>query len=178
MADCRMSNSSISPEKLFDVREIPCTVKHKQIIDRWLGLPVGDHFVIRNDHDPVPLRYQFEAEYPGAFTWEHLQKGPEVFEVKISKIRATIPPEKIFDVREIPGAVKHKQIFERWLGLAVGDYFVLKNDHDPVPLRYQFQAEFAGAFNWEYLTKGPQIFEVKISKLRAVSAPAPASCGH
>lgn len=83
--------ASIPSEKVFDVRNIPCSVKHRQILDRWQALPVGDFFVLRNDHDPVPLRYQFEAEYAGAFTWEHLVKGPEVFEVKISKLRAVGP---------------------------------------------------------------------------------------
>ncbi|MCC7519494.1 MAG: DUF2249 domain-containing protein [Verrucomicrobiae bacterium] len=82
-----MTTTSIPTDKVFDVREIACNVKHRQIIDRWLALPVGDYFVLKNDHDPVPLRYQFEAEFGGAFTWEHLVKGPEVFEVKISKVR-------------------------------------------------------------------------------------------
>jgi uncharacterized protein (DUF2249 family) len=81
----------IPAEKVFDVREIPCSVKHRQILDRWQALPAGDFFVLKNDHDPVPLRYQFEAEFGGAFTWEHLVKGPEVFEVKISKLRAVAP---------------------------------------------------------------------------------------
>lgn len=77
-----------------------------------------------------------------------------------------LPLEKVFDVREIPCSVKHKQILERWGSLAVGDYFVLMNDHDPVPLRYQFQAEFPGACGWEYLDRGPDAFVVKISRLK------------
>jgi uncharacterized protein (DUF2249 family) len=35
----------------------------------------------------VPLRYQFEAEFGGSFSWEYLEKGPEDFRVKISKIK-------------------------------------------------------------------------------------------
>jgi len=72
---------------LFDVRPIPCRVKHGQIVQRWLDLPVGRHFVLLNDHDPVPLRYQFEAEYPGAISWEYLERGPENFRVKITKLQ-------------------------------------------------------------------------------------------
>lgn len=74
---------------LFDVRPIPCRVKHGQIFQRWLDLPVGRHFVLLNDHDPVPLRYQFEAEFPGAVGWEYLERGPDDFRVKITKLRAT-----------------------------------------------------------------------------------------
>ena len=76
----------------FDVRSIPCRVKHAQIFQRWLGLAVGSHFVLINDHDPVPLRYQFAAEFPGAFTWEYLEKGPFEFHVKITKLRTVTAP--------------------------------------------------------------------------------------
>ena len=74
--------------KTMDVRPIPCSLKHGLILKTWFKLPVGDYFILLNDHDPVPLRNQFEAEFPGAFTWEHLEKGPEQFRVKITKIAA------------------------------------------------------------------------------------------
>lgn len=84
---------------------------------------------------------------------------------------AEIPADKIFDVRPIPCSVKHGQIFDRWGSLAVGDYFVLKNDHDPVPLRYQFEFEFKNAYSWDYLEQGPEVFQVKIGKTAAVVFP-------
>ena len=77
----------IGPDKVMDVRPIPCSVKHGLIIRTWLNLPVGDHFILLNDHDPVPLYYQFSAEWPGAFTWEHLVKGPDEYRVKITKLK-------------------------------------------------------------------------------------------
>jgi uncharacterized protein (DUF2249 family) len=70
----------------FDVRRIPCRAKHAQIFQRWAELPVGGHFVLVNDHDPVPLYYQFEALFRGAFTWEYLVDGPEEFHVKITRL--------------------------------------------------------------------------------------------
>ncbi len=80
------TESYIDKDKVMDVRPIPCSIKHGMILKRWFELPVGDFFVLLNDHDPVPLRYQFEAEFPGAFTWEHLERGPAEFRVKISKL--------------------------------------------------------------------------------------------
>src|SRR5215510_6878303 len=82
----------IGPDKVMDVRPIPCSIKHGLIIRTWLALPVGEHFILLNDHDPVPLHYQFAAEWPGAFTWEHLVKGPDEYRVKITKLRASIGP--------------------------------------------------------------------------------------
>jgi len=76
----------------FDVREIPCRVKHAQIFQRWAELPVGGHFVLINDHDPVPLWYQFTAQFSSAFEWEYLQRGPDEFQVKITKVRAVEAP--------------------------------------------------------------------------------------
>lgn len=90
----------VGADKVMDVRTIPCSVKHGLIIKQWLELPVGDHFVLLNDHDPVPLRYQFAAQWPDTFTWEHLVKGPEEFRVKITKLKATAP---VGDVAECCG---------------------------------------------------------------------------
>lgn len=77
----------------FDVREIPCRVKHGQIFQRWLDLPVGSHFVLVNDHDPVPLYYQFAAQFPGAFNWEYVLRGPDEFQVRITKLAAISAPQ-------------------------------------------------------------------------------------
>ena len=85
----------IGPDKVMDVRPIPCSVKHGLIIKNWLELAAGDHFILLNDHDPVPLYYQFSAEWPGAFTWEHLVKGPHEFRVKIKKLKNTGKPAAV-----------------------------------------------------------------------------------
>jgi uncharacterized protein (DUF2249 family) len=171
----------------FDVRDIPCRVKHGQIFQRWLDLPLGKYFVLINDHDPIPLYHQFAAQFPGAFNWEYLLRGPDEFQVKITRLAAAAGSaptirecagaadhDAILDVRPIPGREKHAMIFQRWFDLPVGGHFVLLNDHDPVPLRYQFAAEFPAAFSWEYLPAGPDEFRVKITKRRAVTARTPA----
>src|SRR5476649_375450 len=85
----------LDANKVMDVRPIPCSIKHGLIIKQWLELPVGDHFILLNDHDPVPLYYQFAAQWPNAFTWQHLVKGPEEFRVKITKLKATAPVAEV-----------------------------------------------------------------------------------
>lgn len=79
--------SSIPAEKIYDGREVPCSIKHGQIIERAQGLATGDFFVLINGHNPVPLRYQFNAEHPGQFSWDYVQEGPDVFAVRISRIK-------------------------------------------------------------------------------------------
>lgn len=67
------------------------------------------------------------------------------------------------DVRLIPPREKHPTIFATFDALSPGESFVLVNDHDPFPLRFQFEAERTGAFGWKYLEEGPQVWRVQIS---------------
>ncbi len=78
-----------------------------------------------------------------------------------------MPEPRTLDVRVIPPREKHPTIFQTFHALNPGESFVLLNDHDPMPLRYQFEAEHAGQFGWEYLEKGPAVWRVAISKATA-----------
>lgn len=85
----------IGDDKVMDVRPIPCSIKHGLILKAWFDLPVGDHFILLNDHDPVPLRYQFQAEFGNAFSWDYVEQGPEDFRVKITKLAKVDPVELV-----------------------------------------------------------------------------------
>lgn len=73
------------PDTTLDVRSEPPTRRHSLIFDTYTALGSGDGFELVNDHDPKPLRYQFEAEHPGEFTWDYLEQGPEVWRVRIGR---------------------------------------------------------------------------------------------
>ncbi len=83
--------NNLGEDRVMDVRPIPCSVKHGLIIKQWLDLPVGEHFILLNDHDPVPLYYQFSAQWPEAFSWVHLVRGPDEYRVKITKHKPVGP---------------------------------------------------------------------------------------
>lgn len=70
------------------------------------------------------------------------------------------------DVRSMAPRDRHPAIFGLWGNLAEGESFRLVNDHDPLPLYYQFACEHAGAFRWEYLERGPHRWEVRLAKGR------------
>lgn len=76
----------------LDVRPLAPRDKHATIFRLWTALPVGAGFVLINDHDPVPLYYQFAGQYPNAFSWEYLEQGPELFRVRITRTSATTAP--------------------------------------------------------------------------------------
>ena len=70
----------------------------------------------------------------------------------------------MLDVRTMPPAKRHETIFSSWQALPVGDVIELVNDHDPLPLYYQFQAEHTGKFDWTYLARGPEVWRVHIGR--------------
>ena len=77
----------IGANKVMDVRELDCSVKHPLIVKTWQELPVGDHFILVNGHNPLGIKNQFEAQWPGTLGWEYLAPGPEEFRIKITKLK-------------------------------------------------------------------------------------------
>ncbi|MCJ8163305.1 iron-sulfur cluster repair di-iron protein [Pontibacter sp. E15-1] len=69
------------------------------------------------------------------------------------------------DVTIIEPRLKHPTIFEMFDRLQGGAAFIIHNDHDPKPLYYQLLGERGSTFKWEYLAQGPEVWEVKITKL-------------
>jgi uncharacterized protein (DUF2249 family) len=69
------------------------------------------------------------------------------------------------DVRQEIPARRHELIFATYDALTPGESFVLVNDHDPKPLYYQFAAERAGQFSWDYLEQGPDVWRVRIGRI-------------
>lgn len=74
------------------------------------------------------------------------------------------------DLREIPVSERHPSIFDAWEDLQPEGVMQLINDHDPKPLRYQFEGEYKDKFSWDYVKQGPTDWVVNITKLKLVEA--------
>ena len=68
------------------------------------------------------------------------------------------------DIRTVPPREKHPTIFRTFDSLKSGEAFTLVNDHDPFPLRHQFEATRFGQYQWTYLESGPAVWRVSIGK--------------
>ena len=68
------------------------------------------------------------------------------------------------DLRPLPAFERHEKIFQVWNSLASGETMKIINDHDPKPLRYQFEAEQNGKFEWDYEKEGPVDWIVNIKR--------------
>ena len=78
----------------LDVRDLAPAQRHESIFVAYQALAPGAGFVLVNDHDPKPLRYQFEAEHSGEFTWDSREAGPEVWRVRIGRRPWTAAPQR------------------------------------------------------------------------------------
>ena len=83
-----MSQQTTQPFEL-DVRVIPPRDKHPTIFRTFDALQSGESFILVNDHDPRPLRYQLAAERPNAFEWTYLAQGPTEWRVQIARRTST-----------------------------------------------------------------------------------------
>jgi uncharacterized protein (DUF2249 family)/quercetin dioxygenase-like cupin family protein len=80
-------------------------------------------------------------------------------------------PDNELDVRELRKPDKHPTIFATFGALAVGESFVLVNNHDPKHLRGEFDADYPGSYGWEYLDNGPRVWRIRITKLTSTPLP-------
>ena len=103
----------------LDVRELRKPDKHPTIFATYGGLAVGESFVLVNNHDPKHLREEFEADYPGSYGWEYVEKGPKVWRIRITKLTSTPLPRILANTAEVAaepdlaGAVWKLEVRER-----------------------------------------------------------------
>ena len=164
-------------DRLF-VPDLQPALKHPTVFQKFDSLSVGEAFLLINDHNPIPLFYELQAERGDVFQWEKIEDGPEVWKVQITKTgdaACTVSPLAketatassdifVLNVTLIEPRQKHPTIFKHFDALKEGEAFEILNDHDPKPLYYQLLGERGNIFTWKYLEKGPQWWRVQIKK--------------
>ena len=72
--------------QILDLRSMPPFERHEKIFQLCDSLKAGQTLKIINDHDPKPLRYQFEVEYKDKYEWQYEKQGPKDWVVNIKRI--------------------------------------------------------------------------------------------
>jgi uncharacterized protein (DUF2249 family)/quercetin dioxygenase-like cupin family protein len=92
------------------------------------------------------------------------------------------PRGRTLDLRQTPRERRHSTVFYAFDNLALGESFLLVNDHDPQPLHAQMDELRPSELTWEYEVQGPYEFRVRISRVALSSTPKPetmmAPCSH
>jgi uncharacterized protein (DUF2249 family) len=155
--------NSVTAELTIDVTAIAPRQKHATIFQAWTNLEEGGAMLLRNDHDPLPLYYQFACEYAGRFRWEYVERGPEWWRVRIAKgdypdpgfvpgavgtprtpvEAARAPGPLVLDTRPIfeAGDTPCQAIDEAIASLEPGQALVLLVPFEPVPLYAKLRKE-------------------------------------
>ncbi len=74
------------------------------------------------------------------------------------------PSPAQIDVRLLPPRERHPLIFSTFEQLPVGGWIDLLSDHEPVPLKAQFEALWAGQFDWTPLACVPGEWRIRIAR--------------
>ncbi|HET7103736.1 MAG TPA: DUF2249 domain-containing protein [Terracidiphilus sp.] len=77
--------------------------------------------------------------------------------------------DEVLDLREVERFQRHPLVFSKFDALGVGESFVLINDHDPVPLHGQMEAMRPHQLTWEYILRGPAIFQIRVRRVAPLS---------
>ncbi|MEW6025807.1 MAG: DUF438 domain-containing protein [Planctomycetota bacterium] len=85
----------------LDLRKMHPFERHDKIFEVWNNLKAGQTLEIINDHDPKPLRYQFQAEYPNIFEWKYKQQGPKDWVVQIKKVGGSDNTDQKSRIKEV-----------------------------------------------------------------------------
>jgi len=81
-----MSAPASSP-LCVDIRLLgPCVERKAHVLSLFDALALGASLVVLNDHLPNGLHRHFDEHRPGAFEWNVLEAGPDVFRVEVRRV--------------------------------------------------------------------------------------------
>ena len=87
-----MSDKNTNIQEL-DVRTLIPIERHKKLIQLFKELPAGESFIFINDHDPIPLYYEFRSIYGDVVGWDYLNRGGRDWKVKVTRTEDSIGRE-------------------------------------------------------------------------------------
>lgn len=86
------TDSSTEDSDELDVCQLPRSAGHALALKRFDTLAVGESFVFVDDHNPVLLDRELENTHPGQVAWEHIDRGPEKYHIRIRRVSPSRNP--------------------------------------------------------------------------------------
>jgi len=163
-----MSGEIKSNEEL-DVRVLVPIQRHQKLIQLFKELPVGESFIFINDHDPIPLYYEFKSIYGDVVGWHYLNRGGREWKVKVTRTEASQARElkdiaTLLDLRKADKKDWKQIVFHRYGMMEEGTTMELISKEDPVEIRDIFENKFGGRHTWTYIKEVPDEHIIHIKK--------------
>lgn len=146
----------------IDLRKTPRAECETRLEAGLAGLNTGQSAVVIANHNPARIVENYETDRKTSLDWEFEKEGPGEWLLNVTK--GEHDGFEIFDVTGIPPHQRHKDILSRFTAMAVGEGFILVNDHDPKPLFYELRSIHGHTFEWEYQKQEPGECRVQIEK--------------
>ena len=93
-------------QQRLDVRDLPKSAKHPRIFELFDALPPAQSFVLINNQEPRHLRAEFDTDHHGEFGWRYLERGPDRWQIEITRLAATPTPQIMCDTRQVTAAAQ------------------------------------------------------------------------
>ncbi|MCZ2415750.1 MAG: DUF2249 domain-containing protein, partial [Burkholderiales bacterium] len=127
--------------------------RHTMLLKMFKELPVGESFVFINDHDPLPLCYEFRSIHGDVVGWEYLQRGGIDWKVKVTRTEASKGREftdvsTLMDLRRIEEKDWKHVIFHRYGMMEEGHTMEIVTAQDPQFVQDAFRAKLDGQYDW------------------------------
>ena len=163
-----MSEQNSTIEEL-DVRSLIPIERHKKLIQLFKELPAGESFIFINDHDPIPLYYEFRSIYGDVVGWEYLNRGGRDWKVKVTRTEDSKEREltvsTLLDLRKADEKEWKHIVFHRYGMMQQGDTMEVVAAVDPIEIHNIFIKKFEGKHKWIYQKKDPAEYVIHITKV-------------
>lgn len=138
-----------------DVRDLIPIKRHELLIQMFKELPAQKSFIFTNDHDPIPLYYEFRSIYGDVVGWEYLNRGGREWKVKVtrtedSEAREFIDIATLLDLRKIDEKDWKQVVFHRYGMMEEGTTMELIAPKVPSEIHGIFVMKFEGKHSWVY----------------------------
>ncbi len=153
----------------YDVRVLIPIKRHEKLLKVFSELPVNESFIFINDHDPIPLYYEFRSIHGDVVGWEYLNKGGREWKVKVTRTSASVGKEfkgisTLIDLRKVDEKDWRHVVFHRYGMMEPGDTMELLSAEDPKEIHGIFVQKFEGKHNWIYKKNEHGEYIVHITK--------------
>lgn len=160
---------SQSTREALDVRVFVPIERHRMLLKMFAELPVGDTFSFINDHDPLPLYYEFRSIHGDVVGWDYIARGGTDWHVKVTRLEASKGREfsdvsTLMDLRKIaPADLKHV-VFHRYGMMEEGGTMEIIACAEPLEIRDEFRQKYAGQHVWAVRQNEPGDYVAHIVK--------------
>ncbi|MBS1747813.1 MAG: DUF2249 domain-containing protein [Bacteroidetes bacterium] len=153
----------------LDVRELVPIKRHEKLLKIFKELPAGESFIFINDHDPIPLYYEFKSIYGDVVGWEYLNRGGREWKVKVTRTEASQGRDftdiaTLLDLRRADQKDWKQIVFHRYGMMEAGTTMELISKDNPDEIQEIFKNKFNGQHTWSYKKEVPGEYVIHIRK--------------